>query len=141
MRAEQRKLARLRRLEKVRSLAKQHAARQAAEAEGMLAQLNALAARTRSIADAYRNPAALPDGLALRQQSLFKQGLSGITAATLRDATTARAAADARQHELARAERSRAAVEERAGAVERALQQRKSSPASSTRKQLGTGLE
>lgn len=141
MRAEQRKLMRLRRLEKVRALAKQQAAMQAAEAEGTLAHLKALAARTRAMADAYHDLAALGDGQALRQQVQFIQGLAGITAATRRDAASAQASADARQQELALAERRRSAVEDRANQGERALAQRNSHPAAAARRQIGTVLE
>lgn len=141
MRPEQRKLVRLRRLEKVRALAKQHAAQQAAAAEGTLAHLKSLAARTRAMGDVYRDHAGLTDGHALRQQILFSLGLAGITAATHRDAVSAQAQADLRQQELAMAERRRAAVETRAQDGERALAQRQSNPASAARKQLGTGLE
>lgn len=141
MRPEARKLARLRRLEKIRALAKQEAAQQAAEAEGALSHLRSLEARTRAMADAYRDPAALADGQALRQHVLFTHGLAGISAATSRDAAAAQAAADARQHELALAERRRAAVEDRALAGARAIAQRQSHPAAAARKPVGTELE
>ena len=141
MRSEQRKLTRLRRLEKIRALAKQQAAQQAAEAEGNLAHLSSLAARTCAMADGYRDLRAIGDGQALRQQAQFTLGLAGITQATSRDAASAQAMADLRQQELALAERRRAAVEDRAAAGERALAQRGSHPASTARKQIGTGLE
>ena len=141
MRSEQRKLTRLRRLEKIRALARQQAAQQAAEAEGTLAQMSALAERTRAMADGYRDLRAIGDGQALRQQAQFTRCLAGITQATSRDAASAQAMADLRQQELALAERRRAAVEDRAAAGERALAQRHSHPASAARKQIGTGLE
>lgn len=141
MRPEARKLARLRRLEKIRALAKQEAAQLAAEAEGALSHLRSLETRTRAMADAYRDPGALADGQALRQQVLFTHGLAGISAATSRDATAAQVAADARQLELALAERRRAAVEDRALASARAIAQRQSHPAAAARKPVGTELE
>jgi paraquat-inducible protein B len=141
MRAEQRKLARLRRLEKIRALAKQQAAQHAAEAEGTLAHLSALAARTRAMAEGYRDLSWIGDGQALRQQAQFTLGLAGITQATSRDAASAQATADHRQQDLATAERRRAAVEDRAVASERALAQRQSHGASAARRQIGTGLE
>ncbi|MEQ1499549.1 MAG: hypothetical protein ABL914_12915 [Novosphingobium sp.] len=141
MRSEQTKLARLRRLEKVRALAKQQAALQAAAAEGTLAQLSALAARTQAMANGYRDLSAIGDGQALRQLAQFTLGLAGITHATSRDAASAQTTADQLQQELALAERRRAAVEDRAAAGERALAQRQSHPASAARRQIGTGLE
>lgn len=141
MQAEQRKLTRLRRLEKIRALAKQQAAQQAAEAEGALSHLRRLESRTRAMADAYRDPAALADGQALRQHVLFTHGLAGIGAATSRDALAAQAAADALQQELALAERRRATVEDRAQASARAIAQRQSHPAAAARKPIGTVLE
>lgn len=141
MRSEQRKLTRLRRLEKIRALARQQAARQAAEAESNLAHLTGLAARTRAMADGYRDLRAIGDGQALRQQAQFTRCLAGITQATSRDAASAQAMADLRQQELAMAERRRAAVEDRAAVGARALAQRGSHPASTARKQIGTGLE
>ena len=141
MRAEAARVRRLQRLEQVRAFAKQAAARDAAQAEGTLTQLEALAARTGAIADDYRGRTGLSDGLELRQLGSFVVGLGGITSATRNDAAQARAVADHKQQELALAERRRAAVEDRAQAGERALAQRQSHPASAARKQIGTGLE
>lgn len=141
MRPEVRKIARLRRLEKVRALAKQQAALDAAEAEGRLAHLTALAARTRAMAEGYRDLASLADGQALRQRIQFIHGLTGITAATSRDAASAQALADLRQQDLALAERRRAAVEDRANASQRAYLQRQLHPSAAARRQIGTGLE
>ena len=54
MLADAARLRRLHRLEKVRAIARQTAAREAAEAEGTLAQLRALAERTAQMAEGYR---------------------------------------------------------------------------------------
>lgn len=113
-RADPKRLARLQRLEKVRAMAKQTAATAAAEAEGTLAQLEALAARTGRMADDYAARRDAADGLSLRQLGSFAEGLRGISNSTLVDAERARTIADSRQIELAMAERRRAAVEERA---------------------------
>ena len=53
MTADHRKLLRLQRLERVRAIAKQAAAAEAARAEGTLSQLLALAQRTRGLAADY----------------------------------------------------------------------------------------
>lgn len=141
MHPEARRLRRLHRLEKVRAIAKQAAAQEAAQAEGTLAQLKALADRTRAMADDYRTRSALHDGQELRQLGLFVEGLTAISTATLRDAAQVRTLADSKQDELAMAERRRAAVEDRARAGERALALRQASPVLAARRRVGTGLE
>lgn len=141
MQAEARRLNRLRRLEKVRAIAKQAAAQEAAAAEGTLAQLRALADKTRAMADDYRTRRALHDGQELRQLGLFVAGLTSISTTTLRDAAQAQTVADRKQEELALAERRRAAVEERATAGLRALELRQASPALTARRAVGTVLE
>lgn len=135
------RLTRLHRLEKVRALARQQAARDAAAAEGTLAQLSALADRTARIADDYRVRPFPADAQALRQTGQFVAGLAAIGAATRGDALRAQAVADARQAELAQAERRRAAVEERAAAEGRSLARRAERPILGARRTLGTPLE
>ena len=141
MLAEQRRLRRLQRLEKVRAIAKQAAAQEAALAEGTLAQLQALATRTQSMADDYQTRMGPSDGQTLRQHALFVSGLSGISAVTSRDAAQAQGVADRKLDELALAERRRAAVEERAVAGTRALAQRNTANPLGARRAVGTGLE
>ncbi len=141
MHPEARRLRRLQRLEKVRAIAKQAAAQEAAQAEGTLAQLRALADKTRALADDYRARNTQHDGQDLRQLGLFVAGLTDISATTMRDAAQAQALADRKQEELALAERRRAAVEDRAKAGQRALALRLASPALSARRAVGTGLE
>ena len=141
MLAEQRRLRRLQRLEKVRAIAKQAAAQEAALAEGTLAQLQALATRTQSMANDYQTRTGPSDGHTLRQHALFVSGLSGISAVTSRDAAQAQGVADRKLDELALAERRRAAVEERAVAGTRALAQRRILAPLDARRAVGTGLE
>ncbi|MDE2595623.1 MAG: hypothetical protein KGL44_01965 [Sphingomonadales bacterium] len=141
MQAERKRLVRLQRLEKVRAVAKQAAASEAARAESTLAQLEALAERTGRLVADYSGRIDAADGLALMQQGRFAGGLQGIRAGTLADAGRARTVADARQAELAMAERSRAAVEERAAREVRDLAAKAQSPVLGTRKPLGTPLE
>lgn len=135
------RLRRLLRLEKVRAIAKQTAAAEAAEAEGTLAQLEALIVRTSELASGYRPGPALPDGLALRHLGTFVGGLQRVAAATRGDAERARQLADRKQQELARAERSRAAVEDRAQASRRTLEQARQQPVLGARRPVGTDLE
>ncbi len=141
MQAERKRLARLTRLERVRAIAKQTAATAAAEAEGTLAQLERLAARTGQMVNDYGVRADAPDGLALRQLARFVDGLQGIAASTGADAQRARAVADARQAELAAAERRRAAVEDRIEQQSRAIAAKAQPPVLGTRRGFGTGLE
>lgn len=141
MTAEAARLKRLTRLERVRALAKQDALRAAAEAEGHLAQLQALADRTARLAADYRARRDCTSGADLRRLAIFADGLAAIGSATTRDALAARAAADQRQLDLARAERSRAAVEDRARSEAQKLARLRARPALTARKAIGTGLE
>lgn len=141
MKADPKRLVRLQRLEKIRAIAKQTAVTAAAEAEGTLAQLEALAARTGRMADDYAARSDAADGLALRQFGIFADGLRGISTSTLADAARARTIADSRQTELAMAERRRAAVEERAQREAGNLAAQSQAPVLGSRKGFGTDLE
>ena len=141
MTAEAARLKRLTRLEWVRALARQDALRAAAEAEGHLAQLQALAERTERLAADYRARRDCASGADLRWLSTFAEGIAAIGSATTRDALAARAAADQRQLDLAQAERSHAAVEERARSEAQKLASQRVRPVLAARKAIGTGLE
>lgn len=135
------RLRRLQRLERVRAIARQTALGEAARAEGTLAQLSALAERTRAMSEDYRASGLLGDGHQLRQLGAFVAGLQGISAATANDLTQARSIADARQHDLAQAERRRAVVEKRARDQARAIAQAHAPQTLGARRAVGTVLE
>ena len=116
MKAERQKLARLLRLERVRAIARQTAATEAARAEGTLAQLQALMTRSSDLAANYAARRDMLDGAELRRLALFSDGLATVCRNTRADTTRAQTAADLRQAELAEAERRRAAVADRAAA-------------------------
>lgn len=141
MKADPKRLVRLQRLEKVRAIAKQAAASAAAEAEGTLAQLEALATRTGRMADDYAGRSDAADGMSLRQLGRFADGLRGISTSTSADAARAKQIADARQIELAMAERRRAAVEERAAREANGLSAQAQSPILGGRRGIGTKLD
>lgn len=141
MQAERARLKRLVRLERVRAIAKQTLAAEAAQAEGTLAQLEALASRTQRLAIDYSGRHDPGDGLALLQLGQFTAGLQGISVATRGDAAQARHTADRKQAELALAERARAAVQDRADQQARSIATRAGAPALGTRRGFGTGLE
>ncbi len=141
MQAERARLKRLQRLERVRAIAKQTAAAESARAEGTLAQLEALAERTRALSDEYAARTRFSDGLELRQTGHFVSGLQAIARTTTGDAMQAKALADRKQQELAQAERSRAAVQDRATAQEKAMAARAAPQVLGARRQVGTGLE
>jgi hypothetical protein len=141
MKAERARLARLNRLERVRAIAKQSAAAEAAQAEGTLAQLEALAERTRRLAAEYAARIEVRDGAALQQLARFAGGLQGIYVNTASDAATARRIADHKQQALGQAERRRAAVEERAERQARVVAKAGEVPALGARRKFGTGLE
>ena len=125
----------------VRAVAKQSAAAQAAEAEGTLAQLMALAERTGRLAADYAARAAPGDGDALRRLTSFRAGLAGVEQATRADAARAQTVADARLLDLSQAERRRQAAADRADAVRRALAAQGIQPPLGQRKPLGTDLD
>ncbi len=128
MTAERQKLARLVRLERVRAIARQNAASEAARAESTLVQLRALAARSGDLAAEYNSRVDALNGAELRRLSLFAGGLHSVCRHTSADAARAQAVADLRQGELAGAERRRAAVEDRATATSRAIATRAQAP-------------
>ncbi|MBS0473620.1 MAG: hypothetical protein JSR28_00550 [Proteobacteria bacterium] len=140
MTADRARLTRLHRLERIRAVARDQAARDVAEAEGTLAQLEALAMRTRSMAEDYRD-ATPGDGFALQLVRHFVGGLGGITAATGYEAQQARNLADRMQAALSIAERRRAAVEDRALAERRNQARRSQAQALGARRTIGTELE
>ena len=141
MRAERRKLARLRRLERVRAIAHREASVAAAEAEATLARLDELAARTDALAGDYATQPGQTEGDALGRASSFVHALLAIRSAAVADSHRARDHADLRQSELASAERRRAGVQNRADAAQRALAQRAIQPVLTARRKAGTGLE
>ena len=141
MKAERDRLKRLLRLERVRAIAKQTAAAEAAQAESTRAQLEALAERTRAMAAEYAARSGARDGADFTQAGRFAGGLRGISTSTASDAANARRIADAKLEALSQAERRRAVVEERAGRQAQVIAKGREMPVLSARKTFGTGLE
>ena len=96
MKAERARLVRLQRLERVRAIAKQTAASEAAQAQGTLAQLEALADRTYRMAEVYAARGEVTDGASLRHLGSFTDGLRGIAQNATIDAARARNIADSK---------------------------------------------
>lgn len=143
MKAERERLARLRRLERIRDIARQTALAEAGKAEGTLAQLQGLVDRTSRLSADYSARIDARDAHSLQQLRHFVAGLDRITTGTRADAETARRIADAKAQEAAAAERRRAAVEERAEAQARLIARKTASATTPTtgKRQSGTGLE
>jgi len=141
MKAERARLMRLNRLERVRAIAKQTAAQEAAAAESTLSQLEALAERTRLLAADYGNRGGAQDGASLQQIGRFADGLRSIYSRTANDALNAKRIADNKMAELANAERRRSIVEEHAIKKARDIATRSAPPVLTARKRFGTGLE
>ncbi|MFC0683328.1 hypothetical protein [Novosphingobium clariflavum] len=141
MNAERQRLLRLRRLEKIRAIARQNAALEAAQAESTLTQLRGLCERTRRLAEDYGQRREMADGAALHQVGRFASGLAAISRSTQGDAQRAQSIADAKQLQLAEAERRRAAIEERAALQERMIAKAGQVPSLAARRPSGTGLE
>ena len=141
MTSEKARLVRLRRLERVRAIAKQTAAAEAAAAEGTLAQLTGLAAHTRRLTCEYGARREASNGESLRQLLGFIGGLTDLGHTTANDEQRARTYADTKLGELAAAERRRAAVEDRAVRQARDIAKAGNSPPTGSRRKFGTGLE
>lgn len=119
--AQHRRLARLTRLERLRAISHRQAMVAAGEAEGTLAQLQQLAARTGELAQGYAARTDAADGAALAHLGAFRAGLEQIARSTAGEIDTARRIADARAAEVAAAERRRSTVAERITKEARAL--------------------
>ncbi len=143
MKEERARLARLKRLERIRDIARQTALAEAGKAEGTLAQLQSLADRTSRLSADYSARTDARDAHGLQQLRHFVAGLDRITSGTRADAENAKRIADARAQEAAAAERRRAAVEERAAAQEQLIARKiaAGSVPVTGKKQTGTGLE
>ncbi|WP_232492461.1 hypothetical protein [Novosphingobium kaempferiae] len=141
MTADRKKLARLNRLEKLRAIAKQAAATEAAQAEGTLAQLQNLSERTQRLASEYAARRDAVDGATLHQVGRFVGGLRTITRTTDGEAERARSIADAKQQQLIEAERRRAAIEDRAAAQARVVAAKAQQPVLGGKRRSGTEIE
>lgn len=141
--ADRTKLKRLRRLERLRGIARQTALAEAARAENTLAQVTHLEARTTALIEAYRRRRDARDGAELVQAQQFTAGLTRLADSTARDLVRVREAADTRAAEAAEAERRRAAVDDRIEATRQRIA-RKAAAISHPAKPaspLGTPLE
>ena len=137
------KLKRLRRLERLRGIARQSALAEAARAEQTLAQVANLEARTAALIEAYRLRRDAHTGQDLRQSRQFVSGLTRIADQTAADLVRAREAADASAAEAAEAERRRAAVDDRIEAARQRIARRSADIAHPAKPAgpLGTALE
>lgn len=140
---EKSKLKRLRRLERLRGIARQNALAEAARAEQTLAQVANLEARTAALIEAYRLRRDSRTGQDLHESKQFVAGLGHIADQTASDLVRAREAADARAAKAAEAERRRAAVDDRIEAARQRLARkaRENANPATPAKPLGTPLE
>lgn len=141
MKEERARLNRLRRLERIRDIAKQTAAAESAAAESTLSQLRALSDRTRQLASDYGQRRQIANGEGLHQVSRFVGGLNALTRSTEGDAARAQSIADAKLQLLAEAERRRAAIEERAENQAKVIAKGSQTPILGSRKAIGTDLD
>lgn len=143
MSTDRQKLQRLRRLERLRGIARQTALAEAARAEQTLAQVVSLEARTAALIEAYRLRRDARTGQDLRQSRQFVSGLARIADQTAADLVRAREAADARAAQAAEAERRRAAVDERIEGTRRRIARKAEGTAHPAKpaSPLGTALE
>jgi hypothetical protein len=117
MKAERARLGRLKRLEKLRAIARHNALAEAGRAEARLAQLRQLGDRTVALISTYAARSDAACGADLASQRVYLDELQRLGQRNSADIARARAEADARAAQAAQAERSRAAVEDRATAT------------------------
>ena len=141
MTADERRLNRLRRLERVRAIAKRQLAAETAVAESALAQLRMLTERTRGLAGDYAAREDALDGYDLRQTGRFAAGLCNIAHSAGLETSTAQHRADTKLAELAAAERRRAAVEQRLDFEQRLIAKKAEIRPAGARRKIGTELE
>ncbi|HKX77840.1 MAG TPA: hypothetical protein VJM34_04895 [Novosphingobium sp.] len=135
------RLKRLHRLERMRAIAKQTAAAEAAAAESTLAKLTGLSEHTRRLTLEYSARREASDGGDLHALLGFLGGLTDLDRTTSSDTRRARSIADAKLLELAGAERRRAAVEDRAKRELQTLARAENLPAAGARRKVGTNLD
>lgn len=114
MQAERTRLARLRRLEKLRAAARTQALAEAGAAEARLAAAEDLGRRTAALAHDYALRRDADMGADLVRQRAYGAQLQAVLAEAHAEIARARSAADARARDAQSAERSRAAVADRA---------------------------
>lgn len=141
MTPDRRKLARLHRLARIRSIARHDAAARAAQAEDVFARIVALDGQTNALARRYETREQCRDADSLRQLDTFVSALRTMGVETARQIETARSDADNRQAELARAERRRTVVAERARDMRQMLERRSVAVPSGSSRRFGTLLD
>jgi hypothetical protein len=115
------RLKRLRRIEKVRAVAKEMKLAESARAESTLHQLRGLAERTREMAAGYSARADPSDAGQLAGMLSFSQSLHRMSDKVSADAASAQHLADRLGRDVHAAERSRATAQERADDYQAAL--------------------
>jgi len=130
MKAERARLVRLKRLEKLRAMARHNALAEAGRAEARLAQFEHLGERTAALIDTYTARTDALCGGDLVSQRVYLGELQRLGERNDNDIARARATADAMASQAAEAERRRAAVEDRACATQQRI----------TRHQAGTAV-
>ncbi len=128
------KLKRLKRIERVRTVARHAATVRVAQAEGTLGQLLAIQSRTKAMAEAYDPSSGCFVGADLARMRSFVEGVSQIASETGKDVAAAQVNADDFQKELAKAERQRALVSERVAVAQKAFSGAKSEDLSPRRR-------
>jgi hypothetical protein len=124
MTPDQIQLARLKRLEKLRAIARHNALAESGRAEARLANLEGLGQRTATLIAQYATRSDAECGADLARQRVYLGELQRVVVANQTDVARARVDADARAAEAAAAERRRAAAEDRADAAQQRIARR-----------------
>lgn len=112
MTAEQRRLKRTRLIERVRTVEQRQSALAAAEAEAQRARLDAVSAKTRSLAAHYASATNATDAQSLRRAGAMSSHLRDLSHTAERHARDARSQSEASLAALAQTERRRRRAEE-----------------------------
>ncbi len=112
MKPAKQRIARLMRIERIRSIAKQTSLSELAEAERHLSQVHILSQRVGRLSIVYAARTDATDGYTLVQQNRFAHAMGHVTQELSASVTTARDVADQKLLALEACERRRAAVED-----------------------------
>lgn len=118
--AEDRRLARLSRLERIREVERRRAAGQVADTGNAHDRLHALAERSRALFDSYGARDNLPDGAQLSAIFAFRRELDGLQQRTWNDAERARMRAEQARFALSTAQHRRDLVSQKLDSARRA---------------------
>ncbi len=140
MKAAKNRLLRLKRLERIRDIARIEALERAATAEQLFARQAELARRSDELAQAFARRWDAQSGSDLRDLRSFHAGLDGLSRSIARDSDQARESADHHRLDAAAASRKRDLVSEQVNAASRRQSKARAAKLASENPQLARSL-